>query len=46
MIFLGGNYSQADAPHEHYERLRQVNLPTVLVNARIDDARLRDGVDG
>ena len=21
-------------PHEHYERLRQVNLPTVLVNAR------------
>ena len=36
VIFLGGNYSQADAPHEHYERLRQVNLPTVLVNARID----------
>ena len=35
VIFLGGNYSQADAPHEHYERLRQVNLPTVLVNARI-----------
>ena len=36
VIFLGGNYSQADAPHEHYDRLRQVNLPTVLVNARID----------
>jgi len=35
VIFLGGNYTQADAPHEHYERLRQVNLPTVLVNARI-----------
>jgi hypothetical protein len=27
VIFLGGNYSQADAPHEHYERLRQVNCP-------------------
>ncbi len=35
VIFLGGNYSQAEAPHEHYERLRQVNLPTVLVNARV-----------
>lgn len=36
VIFLGGNYSQADAVHDHYERLRQVHLPTVLVNARID----------
>jgi DNA-binding LacI/PurR family transcriptional regulator len=36
VIFLGGNYSQVDAPHEHYERLRRVNLPTVFVNARID----------
>ncbi|WP_242497591.1 LacI family DNA-binding transcriptional regulator [Microbacterium protaetiae] len=35
VVFLGGNYSQADAPHEHYERLRDVKLPTVLVNARI-----------
>lgn len=35
VIFLGGNYTQADAQHEHYERLRQVNLPTVMVNARI-----------
>ncbi len=37
VVFLGGNYSQADATHEHYERLRQVNLPTVLVNARVDE---------
>lgn len=37
VIFLGGNYSQIDAPHEHYERLTRVNLPTVLVNARMDD---------
>ncbi|WP_194421500.1 LacI family DNA-binding transcriptional regulator [Microbacterium abyssi] len=35
VIFLGGNYTQAEAPHAHYERLRQVKLPTVLVNARI-----------
>jgi DNA-binding LacI/PurR family transcriptional regulator len=35
VIFLGGNYSQAAAPHEHYARLLQVKLPTVLVNARI-----------
>jgi len=37
VIFLGGNYSQVDAAHEHYERLRRVNLPTVFVNARIDE---------
>lgn len=37
VIFLGGNYTQGDAPHAHYERLRKVNLPTVLVNARIPD---------
>ncbi len=36
VIFLGGNYSQADSPHEHYERLRRVKLPTVFVNARVD----------
>lgn len=36
VIFLGGNYSQTDAPHDHYERLRRVKLPTVLVNARMD----------
>jgi len=35
VVFLGGNYSQADAAHEHYDRLRDVRLPTVLVNARI-----------
>jgi len=37
VIFLGGNYSQTEAPHEHYQRLRRVNLPTVFVNARIDE---------
>lgn len=37
VVFLGGNYTQADAPHEHYSRLKAVNLPTVMVNARIPE---------
>ncbi|GAA1635911.1 LacI family DNA-binding transcriptional regulator [Microbacterium flavum] len=36
VIFLGGNYSQTGASHEHYERLHAVNLPTVLMNAGTD----------
>jgi len=37
VIFVGGNYTEADAPHEHYDRLRAVNLPTVLVSAPTPD---------
>ncbi|HZQ81558.1 MAG TPA: LacI family DNA-binding transcriptional regulator [Gaiellaceae bacterium] len=33
MIFCGGDYSEVDAPHEHYGRLLQLRLPVVLVNA-------------
>ena len=33
MIFAGGQYAEADAPHEHYERLLQLRLPVVLINA-------------
>ncbi|SRR5271165_2348180 len=33
MIFAGGQYAEADAPHEHYERLLHLRLPVVLVNA-------------
>src|ERR1700751_255320 len=33
MIFAGGQYAEADAPHEHYTRLLQLRLPVVLVNA-------------
>src|SRR6201981_695470 len=33
MIFAGGQYAEADAPHEHYARLLQLRLPVVLVNA-------------
>ena len=33
MIFVGGQYAEADAPHEHYARLLRLRLPVVLVNA-------------
>ena len=36
MVFAGGLYAQADAPHGHYARLAERQLPTVMVNASID----------
>lgn len=33
IIFMGGNYTQERAPHEHYARLKDLRLPTVLLNA-------------
>jgi DNA-binding LacI/PurR family transcriptional regulator len=36
MIFAGGQYAEADAPHEHYARLLRLRLPVVLVNAAAD----------
>ena len=36
VVFAGGLYAQADAPHAHYARLAERGLPTVLVNAAID----------
>jgi len=36
MIFAGGQYAEADAPHDHYNRLLQLRLPVVLVNAAAD----------
>jgi DNA-binding LacI/PurR family transcriptional regulator len=36
VVFIGGQYSQQDASHDHYTRLRDLNLPTVLVNAPIE----------
>ncbi|AYF96900.1 LacI family DNA-binding transcriptional regulator [Protaetiibacter intestinalis] len=35
VVFVGGQYTQADAPHEHYARLAELGIPTVLVNARV-----------
>jgi DNA-binding LacI/PurR family transcriptional regulator len=36
VVFAGGLYAQADAPHGHYARLAERRLPTVLVNAAIE----------
>ncbi|MGI5472874.1 LacI family DNA-binding transcriptional regulator [Streptomyces sp. CA-132043] len=37
VVFAGGLYAQANAPHEHYEQLAERRIPVVLVNAAIDD---------
>ena len=37
MVFAGGHHSEADAPHEHFQRLIDVRLPVVLVNAAAPD---------
>lgn len=36
VVFAGGLYAQADAPHEHYRELADRNIPVVLVNAAIE----------
>ena len=36
VVFAGGLYTQADAPHDHYQLLKARKLPTVFVNAPID----------
>jgi len=36
VVFAGGLYAQADAPHDHYQLLADRGLPTVIVNAAID----------
>jgi DNA-binding LacI/PurR family transcriptional regulator len=33
MIFAGGQYAEADAPHAHYTRLLGLKMPVVLINA-------------
>lgn len=37
VLFAGGLYSGKDGVHDHYQRLVERNLPTVMVNAGIDD---------
>lgn len=37
VVFVGGAYAQEDANHDHYGRLVEVGLPTVLVNAPVAD---------
>src|ERR1700759_1619860 len=36
VVFAGGHCGEADAEHEHYERLRQRRLPVVLFNAAVE----------
>jgi DNA-binding LacI/PurR family transcriptional regulator len=36
VVFAGGQYGEADAPHDHYERLRQRGLPVVLFNGAVE----------
>ncbi|WP_181446898.1 LacI family DNA-binding transcriptional regulator [Streptomyces sp. NTH33] len=36
VVFAGGLYAQADAPHGHYRLLADRNIPVVLVNAGIE----------
>jgi DNA-binding LacI/PurR family transcriptional regulator len=33
VVFAGGLYAQEDAPHGHYAKLAERNLPTVFINA-------------
>lgn len=37
VIFAGGLYAQADAPHGHYRLLARRRLPVVLLNASVPD---------
>ncbi|MDR2896378.1 MAG: LacI family transcriptional regulator [Propionibacteriaceae bacterium] len=37
VIFVGGQFSQRRADHSHYQRLADVGLPVVLINAAIED---------
>lgn len=36
VVFAGGLFAQANAPHEHYRLLAERRIPVVLVNAAID----------
>jgi DNA-binding LacI/PurR family transcriptional regulator len=37
VMFAGGNYHEAAAPHEHYRLLRARGVPVVLINAAVDN---------
>ncbi|MER5637233.1 LacI family DNA-binding transcriptional regulator [Kitasatospora sp. NPDC002227] len=36
VVFAGGHFAEADAPHEHYDRLRERGIPVVVFNAAVD----------
>jgi DNA-binding LacI/PurR family transcriptional regulator len=37
VVFAGGNYHEAAAPHEHYRLLRARGVPVVLINAAVEN---------
>jgi DNA-binding LacI/PurR family transcriptional regulator len=37
VIFAGGNFAEANSPHEHYHLLRERSLPVVLINESSND---------
>ncbi|MEV0582093.1 LacI family DNA-binding transcriptional regulator [Nonomuraea sp. NPDC050310] len=39
VVFAGGQFAQADAAHAHYELLQERRLPTVLINAAVEELR-------
>src|SRR6266481_4241462 len=36
MVFAGGNFAEADSPHDHYRLLLKRGVPAVLVNAAVE----------
>jgi DNA-binding LacI/PurR family transcriptional regulator len=36
VVFAGGDYQRSQASHEHYQRLADLHLPTVFVNAPVE----------
>ena len=39
MVFAGGNFAEADSPHDHYDLLLERGVPAVLVNAAAEHLR-------
>src|SRR5246127_2779566 len=37
VVFAGGDFAEAAAPHEHYRLLRARGVPVVLINAAVDN---------
>lgn len=37
VVFVGGAYAQEGASHDHYLRLAELRMPTVLVNAPVEE---------
>ncbi|HEX3788006.1 MAG TPA: LacI family DNA-binding transcriptional regulator [Pseudonocardiaceae bacterium] len=37
VVFFGGRYAEAESPHDHYALLAERRLPTVLLNASMDN---------